>query len=172
MPKRKFQKKESDGTDLKEADLSLNDEKNETKKEGLEIKKPRSVNHIKEPKNKLNPFLLMGLSGLATASFGLLGVFLINNYYPNFFKNNSQIVFEQNIQVRLKELSTSIKKLEIDLTKASKKTENFISERELVASLNKLESQIISNKEGFDLQFLELGSIKKQLETNFANIDS
>jgi len=172
MPKPKSQKKESDGTDLKEADLSLNDEKNETKKEGLEIEKPRSVNHIKEPKNKLNPFLLMGLSGLATASFGLLGVFLINNYYPNFFKNNSQIVFEQNIQVRLKELSTSIKKLEIDLTKASKKTENFISERELVASLTKLESQIISNKEEFDLKFLELGSIKKQLETNFANIDS
>ena len=122
--------------------------------------------------NKLNFFLLIGLSGLATAIFGLLGVFLINNYYPNFFKNNSQIVFEQNIQVRLKELSTSIKKLEIDLTKASKKTENFISERELVASLTKLESQIISNNEEFDLKFLELGSIKKQLETNFANIDS
>ena len=172
MPKPKSQKKESDSTDLKEADLSLNDEKNETKKEGLEIEKPRSVNHIKEPKNKLNPFLLMGLSGLATASFGLLGVFLINNYYPNFFKNNSQIVFEQNIQVRLKELSTSIKKLEIDLTKASKKTENFISERELVASLTKLESQIISNNEEFDLKFSELGSLKKQLETNFANIDS
>ena len=87
-------------------------------------------------------------------------------------KNNSQIVFEQNIQVRLKELSTSIQKLEIDLTKASKKTENFISERELVASLAKLESQIISNKEEFDLKFLELGSIKKQSETNSVNIDS
>ncbi len=172
MPKPKSQKKESDGTDLRKADSSLKDEKNETKKEGLEIEKSRGVNHIKEPKNKLNSFLLIGLSGLATASFGLLGVFLINNYYPNFFKNNSQIVFEQNIQVRLKELSTSIKKLEIDLTKASKKTENFISERELVASLTKLESQIISNKEEFDLKFLELGSIKKQLETNFANIDS
>ena len=173
MPKPKSQKKESDGTDLREADSSLNDEKNETKKEGLEIEKSRSVNHIKEPKkNKLNPFLLIGLSGLATASFGLLGVFLINNYYPNFFKNNSQIVFEQNIQVRLNELSTSIKKLEIDLTKASKKTENFISERELVANFTKLESQIISNKEEIDLKFLELGSIKKQLETNFANIDS
>ena len=173
MPKPKSQKKESDGTDLREADSSLNDEKNETKKEGLEIEKSRSVNHIKEPKkNKLNPFLLIGLSGLATASFGLLGVFLINNYYPNFFKNNSQIVFEQNIQVRLNELSTSIKKLEIDLTKASKKTENFISQKELVASLAKLESQIISNKEEIDLKFLELGSIKKQLETNSVNIDS
>ena len=122
----------------------------------MEIEKPRSVNHIKEPKNKFNSFLLIGLSGLATASFGLLGIFIINNYYPNFFKNNSQIVFEQNIQVRLKELSTSIKKLEIDLTKASKKTENFISQRELAASLAKLESQIISNKEEFDLKFLEL----------------
>ena len=47
MPKPKSQKKESDGTDLKEADLSLNDEKNETKKEGLEIEKPRlSLIHI------------------------------------------------------------------------------------------------------------------------------
>ena len=172
MPKPKSKKKESDGTDLREADSSLNDEKNETKKEGLEIEKSRSVNHLKEQKNKLNSFLLIGLSGLATASFGLLGVFIINNYYPNFFKNNSQIVFEQNIQVRLKELSTSIKKLEIDLTKASKKTENFISETKLVGILTKLESQIISNKEEFDLKFLELGSIKKQLETNSANIDS
>ena len=90
MPKPKSQKKESDGTDLKKADLSLNDEKNETKKEGLKIEKPRSVNRTKELKNKLNSFLLISLSGLATASFGLLGVFLINNYYPNFFKNKGR----------------------------------------------------------------------------------
>ena len=172
MPKPKSQKKESDSTDFKEANLSLNHEKNKIKKEGLEIEKPHSVNRVKEPKNKLNSFLLIALSGLATASFGLLGVFLINNYYPNFFKNKSQIVFEQNTQVRLNELSTSIKKLETDLTKASKKTENFISERELVYNLTKLESQIIKNKEEFDLKFFELGNIKKQLETNFANIDS
>ncbi len=172
MPKPKSKKKESDGTDLRKADSSLNDEKNETKKEDLVIEKSLSVNHIKEPKNKLNSFLLIGLSGLAAASFGLLGVLIINSYNPNFFKNNSQIVFEQNIQFRLKELSTSIKKLEIDLTNASKKIENFISERELATSLTKLESQIVSNKEEFDLKFLELGSIKKQLETNSVHIDS
>ncbi len=40
MPKPKSKKKESDGSDLNEADLSLNDEKNEIKKEGLEIEKP------------------------------------------------------------------------------------------------------------------------------------
>ena len=72
----------------------------------------------------------------------------------------------------MEKTETSIKNLEIDLTKASKKTENFISERELVANLTKLESQIIKNKEEFDLKFLELGNIKKQLETNFASIDS
>ena len=35
MPKPKSQKKESESTDFKEADLSLNDEKNETFKNNL-----------------------------------------------------------------------------------------------------------------------------------------
>ena len=52
MPKPKSQKKESDGTDLKEADLSLNDEKNETKKEGLDIEKPVSYTHLTLPTNR------------------------------------------------------------------------------------------------------------------------
>ena len=165
-------KKEGKSINLKEDDLSLSDAKNEIKKEGLDIEEPVGFKHVKEPKNKFNSFFLIVLSSLATASFGLAGAFLINNYYPNFFKNKSQILFEQDMQVRLEDLATSIKKLEIDSIEASRKTENFVSEKELVANLTKLESQIISNNEEFDLKFLELGSIKKQLETNFAKIDS
>ena len=37
MPKPKSQKKESDGTDLKEADLSVNDKKKETKKYWIKL---------------------------------------------------------------------------------------------------------------------------------------
>ena len=172
MPKPKSQKKESKSINLKEDDLSSSDAKNEIKKEGLDIEEPVGFKNVKEPKNKFNSFFLIVVSSLATASFGLAGAFLINNYYPNFFKNKSQILFEQDMQVRLEDLATSIKKLEIDSIEAIRQTENFVSEKELVANLTRLESQIIKNKEEFDLKFLELGNIKKQLETNFTNIDS
>ena len=75
------------------------------------------------------------------------------------------------MQVRLEDLATSIKKLEIDSIEASRKTENFVSEKELVANLTRLESQIIKNKEEFDLKSFELGNLQKQLEAKFSNID-
>ena len=171
MPKPKSQKKESKRNSFKEDDLSLSDVQNEIKKEGLDVEKPVGFNHIKEPKNKFNSFFLIVLSSLATASFGLAGAFLLNNYYPNFFKNKSQILFEQDMQVRLEDLATSIKKLEIDSIETSRKTENFVSEKELAANLTKLESQIIKNKEEFDIKSFEIGNLQKQLEAKFSNID-
>ena len=171
MPKSKSQKKEGKSINFKEDDLSLSDAKNEIKKEGLDIEEPVGFKHVKEPKNKFNSFFLIVVSSLATASFGLAGAFLINNYYPNFFKNKSQILFEQDMQVRLEDLATSIKKLEIDSIEASRKTENFVSEKELVANLTRLESQILKNKEEFDLKSFELGNLQKQLEAKFSNID-
>ena len=50
------------------------------------------------------------------------------------------------MQVKLEDLATSIKKLEIDSIEASRKTENFVSEKELLANLTRIESQIIKNK--------------------------
>ena len=120
MPKPKSQKKEGKSINLKEDDLSLSDAKNEIKKEGLDIEEPVGFKHVKEPKNKFNPFFLIVVSSLATASFGLAGAFLINNYYPNFFKNKSQILYEQDMQVRLEDLETSIKKLEIESIEVSR----------------------------------------------------
>ena len=79
MPKSKSQKKEGKSINLKEDDLSLSDAKNEIKKEGLDIEEPVGFKHVKEPKNKFNPFFLIVVSSLATASFGLAGAFLINN---------------------------------------------------------------------------------------------
>ena len=172
MPKPKSQKKESKTTNFKEDDLSLSDAKNEIKKESSDIEKPIGFNHIKDPKNKVNSFFLIVLSSLATASFGLVGAFLINNYYPNFFKNKSQILFEQDMQVKLEDLATSIKKLEIDSIETSRKIENFVSEKDLDTNLTRLESQIIKNKEEFDLKSFELGNLQKQLEAKFSNIDS
>ena len=172
MPKPKSQKKESKTTNFKEDDLSLSDAKNEIKKESSDIEKPIGFNHIKEPKNKFNSFFLIVLSSLATASFGLVGAFLITNHYPNFFKNKSQILFEQDMQVKLEDLATSIKKLEIDSIEASRKIENFVSEKDLDTNLTRLESQIIKNKEEFDLKSFELVNIQKQLEAKFSNIDS
>jgi hypothetical protein len=172
MPKPKSQKKESKSINLKEDDLSSSDAKNEIKKEGLDIEEPVGFKNVKEPKNKFNSFFLIVVSSLATASFGLAGAFLINNYYPNFFKNKSQILFEQDMQVRLEDLATSIKKLEIDSIEAIRKTENFVSEKELVANLTRLESQIIKNKEEFDLKSFELGNLQKKLEAKFSNIDN
>ena len=171
MPKPKSQKKEGKSINLKEDDLSLSDAKNEIRKESSDIEKSIGFNHIKEPKNKFNSFFLIVLSSLATASFGLVGAFLITNHYPNFFKNKSQILFEQDMQVKLEDLATSIKKLEIDSIEALKKTKNFVSEKELAANLTRLESQIIKNKEEFDLKSFELGNLQKQLEAKFSNID-
>ena len=115
MSKPKSQKKERDSASFKENDLSSSGEKKEIKQESLNINEPVAATSIKSSKNKSNSFFVIVLSGLATASFGLGTAFFINNYYPNFFKNKSQIVFEQNMQVRMKELSASIQKLEMDL---------------------------------------------------------
>ena len=68
-------------------------------------------------------------------------------------------------------METSIKKLEIDSIEVSRKTENFVSEKELAANLTRLESQIIKNKEEFNLKSFELGNLQKQLEAKFSNID-
>ena len=172
MSKPKSQNKERDSASFKENDLSSSGEKKEIKQESLNINEPVAATSIKSSKNKSNSFFVIVLSGLATASFGLGTAFFINNYYPNFFKNKSQIVFEQNMQVRMKELSASIQKLEMDLVEANKKSEDFIAERELAANLSQLENKIIKNKEEFDLKSLELEKLKIQLETKFANIDS
>jgi hypothetical protein len=172
MSKLKSQNKERDSASFKENDLSSSGEKKEIKQESLNINEPVAATSIKSSKNKSNSFFVIVLSGLATASFGLGTAFFINNYYPNFFKNKSQIVFEQNMQVRMKELSASIQKLEMDLVEANKKSEDFIAERELVANLSQLENQIIKNKEEFDLKSLELEDLKKQLETKFSNMVS
>jgi len=172
MPKHKPQKKESESTNFNEGDLSSNGEKNEIKQENFQVDELAVAASKIEAKNTFNYIYLIFLSGLAAAIFGLGAALFINNYYPELLKNESQIAFEQNMQVRLKELSDSIKQLEIDLIEANKKSENFISEKELAINLSQIENKIIKNKEEFDLKYLKFGDLKKQLETKFSNMVS
>ena len=172
MPKHKPQKKESESTNFNEGDLSSNGEKNEIKQENFQVDELAVAASKIEAKNTFNYIYLIFLSGLAAAILGLGAALFINNYYPELLKNESQIAFEQNMQVRLKELSDSIKQLEIDLIEANKKSENFISEKELVINLSQIENKIIKNKEEFDLKYLKFGDLKKQLETKFSNMVS
>lgn len=172
MPKHKPQKKESESTNFNEGDLSSNGEKNEIKQENFQVDELAGAASKIEAKNIFNYIYLIFLSGLAAAILGLGAALFINNYYPEFLKNESQIAFEQNMQVRLKELSDSIKQLEIDLIEANKKSENFISEKELAINLSQIENKIIKNKEEFDLKYLKFGDLKKQLETKFSNMVS
>ena len=172
MPKHKPQKKESESTNFNEGDLSSNGEKNEIKQENFQVDELAGATSKKEAKNIFNYIYWTFLSGLAAAIFGLGAALFLNNYYPELLKNESQIAFEQNMQVRLKELSDSIKQLEIDLIEANKKSENFISEKELAINLSQIENKIIKNKEEFDLKYLKFGDLKKQLETKFSNMVS
>jgi transcription antitermination factor NusA-like protein len=172
MPKHKPEKKESESTNFNEGDLSSNGERNEIKQENFQVDELAGAASKKEAKNIFNYIYWIFLSGLAAAIFGLGAALFINNYYPEFLKNESQIAFEQNMQVRLKELSDSIKQLEIDLIEANKKSENFISEKELAINLSQIENKIIKNKEEFDLKYLKFGDLKKQLETKFSNMVS
>ena len=172
MPKHKPQKKESESTSFNEGDLSSNGEKNEIKQENFQVDELAGAASKIEARNIFKYIYLIFLSGLAAAILGLGAALFINNYYPEFLKNESQIAFEQNMQVRLKELSDSIKQLEIDLIEANKKSENFISEKELAINLSQIENKIIKNKEEFDLKYLKYGDLKKQLETKFSNMVS
>ena len=172
MPKHKPQKKESESTNFNEGDLSSNGEKNEIKQENFQVDELAGAASKIEARNIFKYIYLIFLSGLAAAILGLGAALFINNYYPEFLKNESQIAFEQNMQVRLKELSDSIKQLEIDLIEANKKSENFISEKELAINLSQIENKIIKNKEEFDLKYLKFGDLKKQLETKFSNMVS
>lgn len=172
MPKHKPEKKESESTNFNEGDLSSNGEKNEIKQENFQVDELAGAASKIEAKNIFNYIYLIFLSGLAAAILGLGAALFINNYYPELLKNESQIAFEQNMQVRLKELSDSIKQLEIDLIEANKKSENFISEKELAINLSQIENKIIKNKEEFDLKYLKFGDLKKQLETKFSNMVS
>ena len=172
MPKHKPQKKESESTNFNEGDLSSNGEKNEIKQENFQVDELAGAASKIEARNIFKYIYLIFLSGLAAAILGLGAALFINNYYPELLKNESQIAFEQNMQVRLKELSDSIKQLEIDLIEANKKSENFISEKELAINLSQIENKIIKNKEEFDLKYLKFGDLKKQLETKFSNMVS
>ncbi|MDA9609373.1 hypothetical protein N9S42_00095 [Paracoccaceae bacterium] len=172
MPKHKPEKRESESTNFNEGDLSSNGEKNEIKQENFQVDELAGAASKKEAKNIFKYIYLIFLSGLATAIFGLGAALFLNNYYPELLKNESQIAFEQNMQVRLKELSDSIKQLEIDLIEANKKSENFISKKELAINLSQIENKIIKNKEEFDLKYLKFGDLKKQLETKFSNMVS
>jgi hypothetical protein len=172
MPKHKPQKNESESTNFNEGDLSSNGEKNEIKQENFQVDELAGAASKIEARNIFKYIYLIFLSGLAAAILGLGAALFINNYYPEFLKNESQIAFEQNMQVRLKELSDSIKQLEIDLIAVNKKSENFISEKELTINLSQIENKIIKNKEEFDLKYLKFGGLKKQLETKFSNMVS
>ena len=172
MPKHKPEKKESESTNFNEGDLSSNGEKNEIKQENFQVDELAGAASKIEARNIFKYIYLIFLSGLAAAILGLGAALFINNYYPELLKNESQIAFEQNMQVRLKELSDSIKQLEIDLIEANKKSENFISEKELAINLSQIENKIIKNKEEFDLKYLKFGDLKKQLETKFSNMVS
>jgi len=165
MPKPNSKKKESVSANLQEDDLPSNFEKSEIENDTLILGKAAPSARKNDQKSKAIYFVIIIASGLATATFGLGGAFLINSFYPNLFKNQSQIIFEQNVEFRLDDLSTSIKQLEFSLNEAKKISQNFIDENKLVTSLAGLEDAIIKNKEEFDSIYLELGDLKKQLET-------
>jgi hypothetical protein len=165
MPKPNSKKKESISANLQEDDLPSNFEKSEIENDTLILGEAAPSARKNDQKSKAIYFVLIIASGLATATFGLGGAFLINSFYPNLFKNQSQIIFEQNVEFRLDDLSTSIKQLEFSLNEAKKISQNFIDENKLVTSLAGLEDAIIKNKEEFDSIYLELGDLKKQLET-------
>tara|TARA_B100001248_G_scaffold250445_1_gene224528 strand:+ start:486 stop:1631 length:1146 start_codon:yes stop_codon:yes gene_type:complete len=165
MPKPNSKKKESVSANLQEDDLPSNFEKSEIENDTLILGEEAPSARKNDQKSKAIYFVIIIASGLATATFGLGGAFLINSFYPNLFKNQSQIIFEQNVEFRLDDLSTSIKQLEFSLNEAKKISQNFIDENKLVTSLAGLEDAIIKNKEEFDSIYLELGDLKKQLET-------
>tara|TARA_B100001113_G_scaffold350866_1_gene348848 strand:- start:2695 stop:3840 length:1146 start_codon:yes stop_codon:yes gene_type:complete len=165
MPKPNSKKKESVSANSQEDDLPSNSEKSEIENDTLILGEAAPSARKNDQKSKAIYFVLIIASGLATATFGLGGAFLINSFYPNLFKNQSQIIFEQNVEFRLDDLSTSIKQLEFSLNEAKKISQNFIDENKLVTSLAGLEDAIIKNKEEFDSIYLELGDLKKQLET-------
>jgi len=165
MPKPNSKKKESVSANLQEDDLPSNFEKSEIENDTLILGKAAPSVRKNDQKSKAIYFVIIIASGLATATFGLGGAFLINSFYPNLFKNQSQIIFEQNVEFRLDDLSASIKQLEFSLNEAKKISQNFIDENKLVTSLAGLEDAIIKNKEEFDSIYLELGDLKKQLET-------
>lgn len=165
MPKPNSKKKESVSANLQEDDLPSNFEKSEIENDTLILGEAAPSARKNDQKSKAIYFVIIIASGLATATFGLGGAFLINSFYPNLFKNQSQIIFEQNVEFRLDDLSTSIKQLEFSLNEAKKISQNFIDENKLVTSLAGLEDAIIKNKEEFDSIYLELGDLKKQLET-------
>lgn len=165
MPKPNSKKKESVSANLQEDDLPSNFEKSEIENDTLILGEAAPSARKNDQKSKAIYFVIIIASGLATATFGLGGAYLINSFYPNLFKNQSQIIFEQNVEFRLDDLSTSIKQLEFSLNEAKKISQNFIDENKLVTSLAGLEDAIIKNKEEFDSIYLELGDLKKQLET-------
>jgi hypothetical protein len=165
MPKPNSKKKESVSANLQEDDLPSNSEKSEIENDTLILGEAAPSARKNDQKSKAIYFVIIIASGLVTATFGLGGAFLINSFYPNLFKNQSQIIFEQNVEFRLDDLSTSIKQLEFSLNEAKKISQNFIDENKLVTSLAGLEDAIIKNKEEFDSIYLELGDLKKQLET-------
>ena len=168
MPKPNSKKKESVSVNLQEDNLSSKVEKSEIENDTLILDEAALSARKNDQKSKTIYFVIIIASGLATATFGLVGVFLINSFYPNLFKTQSQIVFEQNVQFSLDDLSNSIKQLEFGLNDAKKNSENFIDENKLVTSLAELEDAIIKNKEEFDNIYLELGDLKKQLETKLS----
>jgi hypothetical protein len=165
MPKPNSKKKESVSANSQEDDLPSNSEKSEIENDTLILGEAAPSARKNDQKSKAIYFVIIIASGLVTATFGLGGAFLINSFYPNLFKNQSQIIFEQNVEFRLDDLSTSIKQLEFSLNEAKKISQNFIDENKLVTSLAGLEDAIIKNKEEFDSIYLELGDLKKQLET-------
>jgi hypothetical protein len=165
MPKPNSKKKESVSANSQEDDLPSNSEKSEIENDTLILGEVAPSARKNNQKSKAIYFVIIIASGLVTATFGLGGAFLINSFYPNLFKNQSQIIFEQNVEFRLDDLSTSIKQLEFSLNEAKKISQNFIDENKLVTSLAGLEDAIIKNKEEFDSIYLELGDLKKQLET-------
>ena len=135
MPKPNSKKKESVSANLQEDDLPSNFEKSEIENDTLILGEAAPSARKNDQKSKAIYFVIIIASGLVTATFGLGGAFLINSFYPNLFKNQSQIIFEQNVEFRLDDFSTSIKQLEFSLNEAKKISQNFIDENKLVTSL-------------------------------------